>query len=76
MGVNYNSYVTLLKNHMAQKGISDADLKQYDPMLQDKVRTGMYEEIVGYYANDATSIKKAMNDNKTFLTRYINNLRA
>ncbi len=76
MGVNYNSYVTLLKNYMAQKGISDADLKQYDPMLQDKVRTGMYKEIVGYYANDATSIKKAMNDNKAFLTRYINNLRA
>lgn len=76
MGVDYKGYVALLKNYMAQKGISDADLKQYDPMLQDKVRTGMYKEIVGYYANDATSIKKAMNDNKTFLTRYINNLRA
>ncbi len=76
MGVNYNSYVTLLKNYMTQKGISEADFKQYDQMLQDKVRTGMYKEIVGYYANDVTSIKKAMNDNKTFLTRYINNLRA
>ena len=76
MGITYNSYITLLKNYMAQKGISDADLKQYDPMLQDKVRTEMYKEIVGYYANDATSIKKAMNDNKIFLTRYINNLRA
>lgn len=76
MAVDYNSYVALLKNYMAEKGISDADLKQYDVMLQDKVRTGMYKEIVGYYANDATSIKKAMSDNKTFLTRYINNLRA
>lgn len=76
MGVNYNSYVALLKNYITEKGISEVDLKQYDPILQDKVRTGMYKEIVGYYANDATSIKKAMNDNKTFLTRYINNLRA
>ena len=61
---------------MTEKEISDADLKQYDPILQDKVRTGMYREIIGYYDSDATSIKKAMNDNKTFLTRYINNLRA
>lgn len=76
MGVNYNSYVHLLNIYMEEKGISDADLKQYDTMLQDKVRTGMYKEIVGYYANDATGIKKAMSDNKTFLTRYINNLRA
>ncbi len=60
---------------MVEKDISEADLKQYDPILQDKVRTGMYKEIVGYYANNATSIKKAMSDNKTFLTRYINNLR-
>ena len=37
MGVNYNSYVTLLKNYMTQKGISEADFKQYDQMLQDKV---------------------------------------
>lgn len=76
MGVDYNGYVALLKNYMTEKGISDADLKQYDPILQDKVRTEMYKEIVGYYVNDATSIKKAMNDNKTFLIRYINNLRA
>ncbi len=61
---------------MVEKDISEADLKQYDPILQDKVRTGMYKEIVGYYANNATSIKKAMIDNKRFLTRYINNLRA
>ncbi len=60
---------------MVEKDISEADLKQYDPILQDKVRTGMYKEIVGYYANNATNIKKAMSDNKTFLTRYINNLR-
>ena len=60
---------------MVEKDISEADLKQYDQILQDKVRTGMYKEIVGYYANNATSIKKAMSDNKTFLTRYINNLR-
>ena len=60
---------------MVEKDISEADLKQYDPILQDKVRTGMYKELVGYYANNATSIKKAMSDNKTFLTRYINNLR-
>ena len=60
---------------MVEKDISEADLKQYDPILQVKVRTGMYKEIVGYYANNATSIKKAMSDNKTFLTRYINNLR-
>lgn len=43
MGVNYNSYVHLLNIYMAEKGISDADLKQYDTMLQDKVRTGMYK---------------------------------
>ena len=76
MSINYNSYVSLLKNYMTEKGINDADLKQYNPMLQDSISTGMYKEIVDYYANDATSTKKAMNDNKTFLTRYINNLRA
>ena len=76
MGVDYNGYVALLKNYMTEKGIGDADLKQYNQILQDKVRTGMYKEIIGYYANDATSIRKAMNENKTFLTRYINNLRA
>ena len=40
------------------------------------VKGSINEMSVGYYANDATSIKKAMNANKTFLTRYINNLRA
>ena len=72
MGVNYNSYVALLKNYMAEKGISDADLKQYDPVLQDRMRTGMYKEISPYYT-DGFQVSK---DNKTFLTRYINNLRA
>ena len=69
-------YVALLKKYMIEKESSDEDLKQYDPILQDKVRTGMYKEIIGYYVSNATSIKKAINDNKTFLTRYINNLRA
>ena len=38
MGVDYKVYVALLKNYMTDKGISDADLKQYDTMLQDKVK--------------------------------------
>ena len=29
MGVNYNSYVHLLNIYMAEKGISDADLRLY-----------------------------------------------
>lgn len=74
MGV-ITTVMLICKKYMVEKDISEADLKQYDPILQDKVRTGMYKEIVGYYANNATSIKKAMSDNKTFLTRYINNLR-
>lgn len=31
---------------MVEKDISEADLKQYDPILQDKVRTGMYKELL------------------------------
>lgn len=72
MGVDYKGYVTLLKNYMAQKGISDADLKQCDPMLQDRMQTGMYKEIGPYYTDGFQASK----DNKIFLTRYINNLRA
>lgn len=72
MGVDYNGYVALLKNYMAQKGINDADFKQYDVILQDKVRTGMQKVIGGYY----TDALQASKDNKAFLTRYINNLRA
>lgn len=72
MGVNYNGYDDLLKKYMTEKGISDADLKQYSPILQDKVRTGMYKAISGYY----TDALQAAKDNKAFLTRYINNLRA
>ena len=72
MGVNYNSYVALLKNYMAEKGLTDADFKQYDVILQDKVRTGMQKGIGGYY----TDALQASQDKKAFLTRYINNLRA
>ena len=57
---------------MAQKGISDADLKQCAPMLQDRMQTGMYKEIGPYYTDGFQASK----DNKIFLTRYINNLRA
>ena len=72
MGVDYKGYVALLKNYMTEKGISDADLKQYDVILQDKVRTGMQKVIGGYY----TDALQASKDNKAFLTKYINNLRA
>ena len=51
---------------------SDADFKQYDVILQDKVRTGMQKVIGGYY----TDALQASKDNKAFLTKYINNLRA
>ena len=71
MGVNYNSYVAILKKYMREKGICDADLKQYNLMLEDRIRTGMYKEIIGYYA-DALQASK---DNKKYLIRYINNLR-
>jgi hypothetical protein len=40
--------------------------------LQDKVRTGMQKVIGGYY----TDALQASKDNKAFLTKYINNLRA
>lgn len=70
MGVDYNGYVALLKNCMAQKGISDADLKQYDLILQDRMQSGMYKEIGPYYTDGFQASK----DNKTFLTRYINKL--
>ena len=72
MGVDYNGYVTLLKNYMAEKEISDEDLKQYDLILQDRMQTGMYKEISPYYTDGFQASK----DNKKFLTRYINNLRA
>ena len=72
MGVDYNGYVALLKNYMIEKGLTDADFKQYDVILQDKVRTRMLRAIGGYY----TDALQASKDNKTFLTRYINNLRA
>lgn len=72
MGVDYNGYVALLKNYMTEKGLTDADFKQYDVILQDKVKTGMQKVIGGYY----TDALQASKDNKAFLTKYINNLRA
>lgn len=75
MGFSYNDYVTILRNHMAENGISDTELKTFNPSLEEKLHKEMYKNIIGYYANDATSIKKAVNDNKDFLKIYINKLR-
>lgn len=75
MGITYTEYKNLLKEYMGKNGMSDEELKQYNPMLQDKIKTGMYKIINSYYADDAIGSKQAMNDNKVFLGRYINNLR-
>ncbi len=72
MSITYESYAKLLNQYMAEKRLTDTDLKRYDVILQDKVRTGMLRAIGGYY----TDALQASKDNKTFLTRYINNLRA
>lgn len=72
MGVNYNEYVKILKNYMAEEAVFDEELKKYDVILQDKIRTEMLKRIIVYYSDNMQASK----DNKTFLTRYINNLRA
>ena len=76
MGVTYNDYVLILKAYMTEIGITDTDLKTYNNSLEEKIHKEMYKRITGYYSNEPSSIKKAINDNKNFLTRYINNIRA
>ena len=72
MGVNYNEYIKILKNYMAEEAVFDEELKKYDVILQDKIRTEMLKRIIVYYSDNMQASK----DNKTFLTRYINSLRA
>lgn len=76
MGVTYNDYVLILKAYMTEIGITDTDFKTYNNSLEEKIYKEMYKRITGYYSNEPSSIKKAINDNKNFLTRYINNIRA
>ena len=61
----------VISETLFRKGRDEA-FKQYDVILQDKVRTGMQKVIGGYY----TDALQASKDNKAFLTKYINNLRA
>lgn len=75
MGVTYNDYVLILKTYMIEIGITDADLKTYNHSLEENIHKEMYKRITGYYSNEPASIKRAINDNKNFLKRYINNIR-
>ena len=76
MDVTYNDYVLILKKYMTEIGITNADLKTYNHSLEEKIHKEMYKRIKMYYSNEPASIKRAINDNKNVLTRYINNIRS
>lgn len=74
--MSYTKYVEILHEYMTENGITDADFKVYEKDLNEKILKAMYKRIIGYYSGDATSIAKAMKDNKDYYARYTNRLRA
>ena len=71
-GVTYKVFEADTIEFVGSTHYSDEELKKYDVILQDKIRTEMLKRIIVYYSDNMQASK----DNKTFLTRYINSLRA